>query len=257
MKFCVKSIAWLCLFAGALPASLSAVQRSNAAPASLPTAEASPLTAIPLHPDVNVIVQQMEQRNRVRAEELKSYIDLRHYSVSYHGFPADLSATMVVRAHYRAPDSKTFQIVSTSGSRLLVNHVLKKLLDAEQEAALHPDEASIAPANYTFTLLGTQTLDGSSCYILQADPKSSSHLLFQGKIWVDAADFAVTQLDAQPARSPSFWIRDTHIHHVYSRTGFFWLPHSDRSVTRVRFGGTAVLTIDYGVYHTVARDAAH
>lgn len=202
------------------------------------------------------IVQAMDQHNRIRAEELASYTDLRHYSVSYRGFPANLKATMVVEASYLAPDTKTFRIVSTTGPGLLVNHVLKRLLAAEQEAALHPSEASIAPDNYSFALLGTQALNGRPCYILSADPKSSSHLLFRGKIWVDAADFAVVQVNAQPARSPSFWIKDTYIHHVYAPAGRFWLPHSDRSVTKVRFGGTAVLTIDYGVYHIVARSPA-
>ena len=206
----------------------------------------------PAHLTADQIVQQMDQRNLLRAAELQSYTDLRHYAVAYHGFP-NLQASMVVEASYQAPDTKSFHILSTTGPRLLVDHVLKKLLDAEQEAALHPDEASITPSNYTFTLLGAQTLRGRPCYVLRATPKSTSHLLFSGKIWVDAAQFAVVQVNAQPARSPSFWIRDTHIHHIYSQTGSFWLPHSDRSITRVRFGGTAVLTIDYGTYHTVAR----
>lgn len=228
----------LCLLIAALPLSAAAALETPTYPPASLTAEQ--------------IVQQMGQHNRVRAEELKSYTDLRHYAVSYHGFPVDLSASMVVEASYQAPDTKIFHIVSTTGARLLINHVLKRLLDAEQEAALHPDRASVTPENYTFTLLGTETLNGRPSYILQADPKKDSHLLFRGKIWVDAADFAIAQLEAQPARNPSFWIRDTHIHHVYSKTGEFWLPHSDRSVTRVRFGGSAVLTIDYGVYHTVA-----
>lgn len=218
------------------------------------TAAAAPNTPAQAQPTASQIVQKMDRQNRLRAEDLESYTDVRHYSVSYHGFPVDLSATMVVEASYHAPRTKSFRILSTKGPRLLIDHVLKRLLAAEQEAALHPAESSISPANYTFTLLGTQTLDGRPCYILQADPKSTSRLLFRGKIWVDAAEFAVAQVEAEPARSPSVWIRDTHIHHVYAATGPFWLPHSDRSVTQVRFGGTAVLTIDYGVYHTVARE---
>lgn len=224
-----------------LPATILAAAPAGAfaAPAAPPTLTASQ------------IVQRMDRQNQLRAAELKSYTDLRHYSVAYHGFPVSLKASMVVEASYQAPRTKTFRIVSARGPGLLVDHVLKRLLAAEKEAALHPSEASISPANYSFTLLGAAALDGRPCYILRADPKSASHLLFSGKIWVDAAQFAVVQVEAEPARSPSFWIRDTHIHHVYAQTGAFWLPQSDRSTTNLRFGGTAVLTIDYGVYHTI------
>jgi len=46
----------------------------------------------------------------------------------------------------------------------------------------------------------------------------------------------------------SCWISKTHIHHTYAKTGDFWLPEHDRSESRMRLGGTAVLTIDYGQY---------
>lgn len=207
----------------------------------------------PGHPDVAAIVRNLQLHNRLRARELQSYTDLRHYSVSYHGFPIDLSAGIVVEATYDAPSTKRFRIVSESGSKFLVDHVLKKLLAAEQQAASHPRQAAIDQANYSFTYLGMQTLAGRPCFVLRAVPKSRSHLLFRGRVWIDAKDYAVSKVVAEPARNPSFWIKDTHIHHVYSRTGPFWLPQSDRSTTDVRFGGSAVLTIDYGVYHPVSR----
>jgi len=79
----------------------------------------------------------MIRHNRLRAEDLESYTDLRHYSVSCHGFPADLSASMIVGATFQAPDTRTSYILSTTGPRLLINHVLKRLLAAEQEAAVN------------------------------------------------------------------------------------------------------------------------
>ncbi len=73
-------------------------------------------------------------------------------------------------------------------------------------------------------------------------------LLFRGTIWVDAEDFAVMKVDAQPAQNPSFWIRNAEIHHSYAKVGEFWLPGSTRSETRVRLGGVATLTIEYAGY---------
>jgi hypothetical protein len=73
---------------------------------------------------------------------------------------------------------------------------------------------------------------------------------------VDAQDYAVVKIDAHPAKNPSFWISDTEIHHVYEKDGDFWLPKSNRSETKVRLGGTAILTIEYGDYRFAAKGAS-
>jgi hypothetical protein len=75
--------------------------------------------------------------------------------------------------------------------------------------------------------------------------------LYRGKIWVDATDFAVARIDAEPAKNPSIWISSTAINHEYTKTDGFWLPAQNRSETKVRVGGKAVLTIDYGKYQVV------
>jgi len=75
------------------------------------------------------------------------------------------------------------------------------------------------------------------------------------RIWIDAGDYAVVRVEAQPAENPSFWIKNTDIHHVYAKSGEFWLPQTNTSESKVRLGGTAVLTIDYGTYQFEPRDA--
>jgi hypothetical protein len=76
----------------------------------------------------------------------------------------------------------------------------------------------------------------------------NSKYLYKGKIWVDARDFAVTRIAAQPAKNPSFWVSHTEIDTHYAKFGDFWLPLHNESVTHVRFGGDAVLQIDYADY---------
>lgn len=73
-------------------------------------------------------------------------------------------------------------------------------------------------------------------------------LLYRGKIWIDSEDYAVVRVEAQPAENPSFWIKSTEIHHLYEKDGEFWLPRMNRSESKIRLGGTSMLTIDYGVY---------
>jgi hypothetical protein len=194
------------------------------------------------------IVERLVAHNSMRSQQLRGYTDERHYTVSYHGIPASITAAMVVEAAYDAPATKSFRILSSSGSKLLVDRVLKKLLESEKEAAENPTKTAVTPENYTFNLLGREETDGRQSYIFHLEPKRNDKFLYRGKVYVDAEDFAVTRIEAEPAKNPSFWVKKTRIHHLYKKSGQFWLPESNRSESSLRLGGSAVLTIDYGTY---------
>jgi len=67
-------------------------------------------------------------------------------------------------------------------------------------------------------------------------------------VWVDGTDFAVTRIDAEPAQNPSFWTKKNEIHHEYMKVQGFWLPRRNQSVSYIRLGGRATLTIEYNNY---------
>ena len=203
----------------------------------------------PLAPAITVdeVVHQLVERNQDRASRLRSYTSQRHYHVEYKGFPHSADANMDVETTYSAP-AKSFRVISESGSHVLVNHVLKKLLKAEQDAAAEQRRNALTPENYNFALLETTTEDDRTLFVLQVTPKAASKFLYRGKIWVDARDYAVVRVEAEPAESPSFWIRNTQIRHLYTKVGAFWLPKQNTTVTKVRLGGTATLTIDFEKY---------
>jgi hypothetical protein len=194
------------------------------------------------------VVEQMQRHNLVRTDGLRHYKAMRHYQVDYKGFGTGFGAKMEVEVSYDAPSAKTFRIVSQSGSKILIDKVLKRLLATEKEASQQQSATALTPANYTFKLNGMESVAGRPAYMLSVEPVVASKLLYRGRIWVDAADFAVVKIEAQPAKNPSFWIARTDIRHTYSKTGDFWLPQQNRSESKVRVGGTAVLTIDYGTY---------
>lgn len=230
--------------------SFAAAQKVNAAITNVSDAPAAAAFTVPpaSHLSVDDIVQKLADGEKKRAEDLKGYTEQRSYAVSYRGFPANLNAAIVVETTYSAPANKQFRILSQTGSKMLADHVLKKLLEAEEESAADPSKTAPTTANYEFTLVGQQIVDGRPCYMLRVEPRTTSRLLYRGTIWVDAGDFAVAKIEAQPARNPSFWIRGTQIHHVNAKTGEFWLPEHNESDTEVRMGGRATLTIDYGAY---------
>lgn len=208
---------------------------------------------LPMTLSPSQIVEQVQRHDKAQAESLQYYHALRHYTVEYRGFFGRMEAKMDVEVDYSASGGKSFRIVSVSGSHVLCERVLKRAVASEKEASLNGGATALTEANYRFRLLGSDNLGGRPAYILDVEPLTSSKFLYRGRIWVDAGDFAVVKLEVQPARNPSFWISQTLIHHTYARTDGFWLPEQNRSETRVRIGGAAVLTIDYGTYQIVPR----
>ena len=58
----------------------------------------------------------------------------------------------------------------------------------------------------------------------------------------------MTRIEGEPARNPSFWTKRSVIRHQYQKIGEFYLPALNETVTDVRLGGKAVLTIRYQDY---------
>jgi hypothetical protein len=196
------------------------------------------------------VVASMLAHNTEREKSLQGYESLRRYRLEYKGFPSSKAAEIEVAVKFTAPGRKDFQIISEQGSSLLVNKVLKRLLEAEQEASSQSAkfQSELSPANYRFELAGVDKVDGRVQYVLLVEPLRKDKLLYQGKIWVDAEDFAVSLIEAEPARNPSFWTTKTRIVHQYTKVGEFWLPAHNDSDSATRFGGHARLTILYTGY---------
>jgi len=84
--------------------------------------------------------------------------------------------------------------------------------------------------------------------VLGIEPRTANKFLTRGRIWVDADDYAIVRIEGSPARKPSFWFKSVHFVHDYARSGGFWMPVSDRSVTDVRILGATEMVIEYFDY---------
>jgi hypothetical protein len=207
----------------------------------------------PLALSTDAIVQHLMAANARRAVSLRGYRGKRVYKLDYHGVFGG-HAEMQVEATYRAPNQKDFKIVSETGSKLLIRRVLTKLLQSEQDAQQEQNrkDLEITPANYQFHLDGTEHTPEGDFYVLEVKPRSKSKFVYQGKIWVDARDFAMARMEGSPATNPSFWVSHIEIQYRWTKIGGFWLPIHNHSVTNVRLGGRAVLDIDYSDYQIIS-----
>ena len=231
-----KYVAWVCVFL------LTALGKSSFADGDMHPAPSL---------STDSIVQKLMAANAQRAEALRGYRGTRTYHLDYHGLFGSHEAGMRVEAVYTAPDRKDFKVVSQTGSKLLYNRVLLKLLSSEQDAQKEPNrkELEITPANYEFALDGMEHISNEDLYVLDVKPKGKSKYLYRGKIWVDARDFAVARMQGEPQANPSLWVSHTQIEYRWVKTEGFWLPVYNESVTQVRMGGKATLTIEYTDYH--------
>jgi hypothetical protein len=196
------------------------------------------------------VSKNLEEKDQQRAAQLRQFTGTRIYRMQYHGLPSNRDAQMVVDVTYRAPNVKEFRVVSQSGSPFVIDHVFRRLMESEQEFLNdenHP-QAALNTENYNFTFAGYEVTPSGGQYVLNISPKKKNKFLYRGKIWVDAKDFAVVRIEAEPVSSPSIWIKKTQIKHDYLKVGDFWLPAIDHTESELRFGGHAVLSIEYKDY---------
>jgi hypothetical protein len=206
----------------------------------------------------NDVAARLMSRNAERAQDLLGFQATRRYQLHYTGFPSTLAAEMQVKVTYTAPGTKQFTIESESGSKVILNHVFHRLLESEKESgsdAANRTAVALTTANYNFSLLGCAPGEGRAKYVMQVEPLHDTKYLYRGTVWIDATDFAVTRIEAEPAKNPSFWTKRTVIHHEYEKVDGFYLPALNRTVTDVRMGGKAVLTIEYQDYKVSAAES--
>jgi hypothetical protein len=201
-----------------------------------------------LTPDLNLIVTRMEQREHAQQKAIAQYRSRRHYTVEYRGFPKNLSASMEVEASYAAGFGKSFLIVSQAGSQMLCERVLNYALDSERKASLDSAANALNRKNYRFRFAGEETDGDQQRYLLDVEPVTPNWFSYRGRIWVDAASYAVVEMDVEPAKNPSFLISTTKIHHVNSEINGVWLPLKTKSESKICIGALAVMNIDYGEY---------
>lgn len=206
------------------------------------TAAAYAQTHAPL-PTTQDVVAKMMEFDAQRSSELTGYTAVRRY-VAANG--SKHHAEMVVAVACASDGSERFSVLSEAGSGWVRHHIFPRLLKEEAEASRRGTRNStrITPANYKFTIAGEQTLSTGPAYVLTVAPKTNNKYLIDGRIWVDANDYSIVRIEAQPARNPSFWVHSVRIVRTYQKVGPFWFASSTDTTSRVRILGPAELTIE-------------
>jgi hypothetical protein len=209
---------------------------------------AGPRYSAPANLTGDQIIEKMLERNRLRNEQLQRYSVVRTYEIR--NLEGKLAAQTVVRVEYQAPETKTFQKTSEKGSGIVRHLVFDRLLESEGEASSYREHHSsaITTENYAFTPAGEESVGAYHCFVLEVTPKRRDKYLFEGKVWIDATDFAIVKIAGHPAKKPSFWVNRADFVRQYQRIDGFWLPLRDETSVEVRIYGRKLFTVDHQLY---------
>lgn len=210
-------------------------------------ATSSPLSA--QTPDLGRIIQGVDASVKNRTDKLADYTVTEHYVVYRGQDETHAAAEMTVRTVYRKQTGKEYTILSQSGSTLMRDEVLASLLDHEKRLSQpeNIETALIDSANYDMRLdpVRRASLSGRDCLLLDISPRRNSEYLFNGKLWVDANDFSIVQLQGTAAKSAFFLAKAAHVSRQYDRIDGLPMATHAEAVSGSAMLGQTTIKIDY------------
>jgi hypothetical protein len=169
------------------------------------------------------------QENRDR---LRAYVSERRYAVYKSGeHKSDIRAAI----SFLPMEGKSFSILKSSGG--MAEKVVRKALEKEVELTRQPEISELTPANYHFSLLGAEVINGRHAYVLVLEPKRKSKDLLRGRAWVDTTTFQVQRVEGEPAKNPSWWIKELKLVLTFRNVDGMWLQTGSEADAHVRFAG--------------------
>ena len=202
-------------------------------------------------PNLTAIVQGVDASVRNRLARIADYTVTEHYVV-FRGKDEHPAAEMLVQTLYRKESGKSYTILSQNGSSLLRNEVLGTLLDNEKKMSQpgNVETALINTANYEMKLDANplQSLNGRDCLVLDITPRRNTEYLFKGRLWVDAHDFGIVQLQGTASKSAFFLARAAEVSRQYSEIDGLPMATHAEAVSGSALLGQTVVKIDYTNY---------
>ena len=199
------------------------------------SSQAPSATAEVKSPDLNLILQRLEEVQQQDPARSRPYDVTREYKV-FRGYDKQPTSEVMAQINFVPPDMKTYKIIQVLGNSR-GEKMVRELLDRETESAKKGLGSEITRANYDFVFLRQEHFGVVPEYVLRIVPKRKDKYLLRGQIWVDTSTFRIRRIEGVPAKSPSLWIKGIHITLQYAELGGMWIPISFDAIATVRFLG--------------------
>jgi hypothetical protein len=237
---------FLCFICAALTASAQTGSRTaqpvarNSGSATTQSSAPSLVTATNERmPDLQVLITGLEAAQRANHAHMVPFTVTREYEL-FSGNDQQPTGTVVAEVHFQPPATKTWQITQASGNAR-AERVVKNVLEREVKYA-RDGKIAISSQDYDFRYVGTGESDHRSCYILELIPKSSDGNLLRGRIWVDRDTYLIHHFEGEPAKSPSWWVKDLKLSTTYNDMGGMWLQAVSKGTADIRLCGPHTMT---------------
>jgi len=205
------------------------------APASAQTGSAAPT--------VESIIASMAQARTENRARFRPYIVTRDYEL-FGKDGSEAKSEVIADVAFVPPDSKKYTIQKTNGSGL-GQMIVRRILASEAEITKDYASTDLSPANYGFRFIREEYVSGQPCYVLELLPRRKDKHLVRGNVWVDANTYLLRRFEGQPAKNPSWWVRDVRVALAYGDVGGMWLQTASKSTAQARI---------LGQYTVVSRD---
>ncbi|MGA2859869.1 MAG: hypothetical protein ABSE40_23620 [Candidatus Sulfotelmatobacter sp.] len=196
-------------------------------------------TAVTKSPDLNLILQRLEDVEHTDAAQSRTYDVTREYKM-FHGAETQPAAEITAQVDFVPPDTVRYKITQARGSSR-GEQIVRYLLDLETSSAKKGHGSEISRANYDFVFLRQDDIGVIPEYVLGIVPKRKNKYLLRGQIWVDASTFHIRRIEGSPAKSPSLWVKGIYITLQLGPLGRMWVPISFDAVGTVHFLGQFTL----------------
>ena len=197
-------------------------------------------------PTVETIIARMAQARAENRARFRPYIVTRDYQL-FGKDGSEAKAEVIADVAFVPPDSKKYAIQKTSGSGL-GQMIVSRILASEAEITKDYASTDLSPENYDFRFNREEYVSGQRCYVLELLPRRKDKHLLRGNVWVDAKTYLLRRFEGQPARNPSWWVRDVRVALAYGDVGGMWLQTASKSTAKARI---------LGQYTVVSRDVKY
>lgn len=190
-------------------------------------------------PNVEAIVARMAQARAENRARFRPYTVTRDYKL-FGKERHDPKSQVTADVAFVPPNLIEYAIEQTNGTGW-GEKIVRRILANEAKITKEYAATGISPANYDFRLLREEDVTGQRCYVLELLPKRKDKHLLRGNIWVDANTYLLRRTEGEPAKSPSWWVREARLVLLYGDVGGMWLQTALEATANVRIVGQHTL----------------
>jgi hypothetical protein len=190
-------------------------------------------------PTLETIIARMAQARAENRARLRAYVVTRNYKL-FGKDDSKAKSEVIADVAFVPPNSKKYTIQKANGSGL-GQIIVRRMLANESEVTKDYAATDFSTDNYEFRFIREADLGGQLCYVLELLPRRKERYLLHGDIWVDANTCLLRRFEGEPAKMPSWWVRDVRITFVYGEVGGMWMQTASDAVAEVRLLGRSTM----------------